>query len=251
MDQIYNQDQGGMTKEQFIQEKISHGTKIGGWGEGDRMYERYLLGEDEDYQPSQQQKDAATTKQLIEKNKKELEIADRTRAKTALRNRYLDYYENWSPGDAAKYQQEWINKHKYTQLYMYDKLMEDEVAPWTIINNCARRAPPNPAGSNHFDINQYYNYIVPECGTIWDWYNTPNANTGSLIQRGDLYIKFTTSLKSKGGIISNEVKDGVQEIVDKGGKKISETIEGAKTPYYFSMVAGVIALIAIAIIKVG
>lgn len=156
---------------------------------------------------------------------------------------YLGYYGDWTPEYRDLFRRAWIAKwSNMTRSEKYQSLLRNNGPPWNKINNCTSHVPvdPNDPGISSFDKDLYYDFTVPECGMEWEWYNTPGVNLGNPLQRAALVTKFTPSVSAEGGIILKNAVDGAKVILPK-----------LEVPYYFTVVAGVIIMVAIAVIKVG
>ncbi len=188
------------------------------------------------YTEAEQQALDRSNKKILEDNARE--------AKKIEEKIYLGYYEDWPTDLKEKLRKEWLFDHTFmNRKEQYKSLINNSVEPWSKINNCTSMNPINPDDPEitTFDKDQYYNFIVPECGIVWKWYNTPGADLGTTLQQGRLYSKYFPSIPTEAHIV-----------IDKGAKTIkNEILKPLEIPFYFSAVAGVIMLIAIAVIKVG
>lgn len=201
----------------------------------------YSLSADE----SRRMSGVLTEKEKEDKQKFE-EKAARENVETgrrALLHVYLGYYGDWTPEYREVFRKQWLAKYSnMSRLEKYQSLLRNNGTPWNKINNCTTRVPvdPNDPSISDFDKDLYYDFTVPECGMEWEWYNTLGVDLGNPLQQAALVKKFLPSASADGGIIIKKVGDGA-------GKLLPQL----EVPYYFTVVAGVIIMVAIAVIKVG
>jgi hypothetical protein len=149
----------------------------------------------------------------------------------------------WPAWVREYYVNEWKNKYAHmTRKNKYDALLSNSYEPWSHINNCTEKTPPNPsdAKENQFDIDMYYDHIMPECGMELEWYNTPFVNLGPLgsIERTRRGIKFAPSIAAEVGIGGRKIANAASDAADK-----------LKWPAFFSGTVAIFIAVAIVAIK--
>lgn len=182
-----------------------------------------------------------TEKELEDKRKFEEKAAAQNAetGRKALLAVYMGYYGDWTPEYREVFRKQWISKFStMTRKDMYQSLLRNNGPPWTKINNCTSRGPVDPDDPNisDFDKGLYYDFTVPECGMEWEWYNTPGVDMGNTFQSSALASKFMPSASAETDIALTNAKNLLPKL---------------EVPFYFTVVAGVLIMIAAAVIKVG